>query len=109
MIGGEEKAMAVQAGSGKIEVLDPRGDSPRVKVQMAPRPESLRGVRVGLLDNSKINAGRLLGFVADLLQRDVDVKELISLCKADATRPAPADLLDELVARCDVAIVAVGD
>ena len=43
-----------------IPVMDPRGETPTTSVPMAARPSGLNGITIGLVDNTKINAGKLL-------------------------------------------------
>ena len=45
--------------AGPEKLLDPTGDGDRAADStLAPRPRSLRGLTVGLLDNTKPNAAR---------------------------------------------------
>ena len=93
----------------RIQLMDPRGESPKVGVQTAPRPESLEGRVLGLVDNTKINARKLLDQLADLLKTEGKPKEVVLFTKPDATRPAPKDLIQQIAEKCDVAVLAVGD
>ena len=46
-------------------LLDPTGDSERTtNTTLAPRPQSLKGLTVGLLDNAKPNAALVLQTMA---------------------------------------------
>ena len=52
------------------KLLDPTGfDEQAADTTLAPRPGSLRGLTIGLLDNTKPNAAVLLQHVAAELQR----------------------------------------
>jgi hypothetical protein len=58
------------------------GRSRREQIGLARRKhESLRGLRVGLLDNNKPNADKFLQFVGDLLKRRQGDIELVALRK----------------------------
>jgi hypothetical protein len=50
-----------------MDVLSPVRPASSHTKRLAPRPPRLRGIRVGGLDNSRPNAGVLLGHLADLL------------------------------------------
>src|SRR5207249_8614660 len=50
-----------------LTVFDPRGRVDAARVAPAPRLAALEGLRLGVLDNTKWNAGRLLRKTASLL------------------------------------------
>mgnify|MGYP001081362880 CR=1 FL=1 len=90
-----------------IEIVNPVGVGESKQTGLARRKhDSLRGLRVGLLDNNKPNADKFLQFVGDLLKRRAGDIELVALCKMSRTE---ADCLPELIARCDVVINAFAD
>lgn len=64
---------------------------------------------MGLLDNSKTNANRLLEALAQLLQDEFGPLEFIRGAKERFGLPAPDDLLDEMAEQCDTILEAVGD
>ena len=67
----------------------------------------LSGRRLGLLNNQKANAGRLLDAVADELQRRAGPFEEIREVKA-APAAAPTDVMGRLQ-RCDAVVLAIAD
>jgi hypothetical protein len=75
----------------------------------AARPADLRGRRVGLLANTKRNAEEFLDAVAELLAAEYGTADVVRRRKQSITDPVPAEILAELVAGCDVAVVGVGD
>lgn len=98
-------------------ILDPTGgrtahhDGPGpAESTLAPRPETLRGQRIGLLDNTKHNALLLLRTVGEILVRDHGAAE-VSIVETKRNFSVPVD--DEIVSRyrahCDVVITGVGD
>jgi len=101
--------MAPESNIGRIRVLDPRAESTGARVDRASRPSGLQGKTIGLLDNGKINAVKVLHRLGDLLKREAGLEGVLFLSKSDATRPAPAHLIDELAWRCDAVVVGVGD
>jgi len=94
-------------------ILDPTGLSTRDKAAatftLAPRPADLAGVRIGLLENGKQNARRLLEVVADLLRERHGAGEVTLRRKEIFSQPAPPELVDELSASSEVVVVGVGD
>jgi hypothetical protein len=76
---------------------------------LASRKPDLRGRTVGLLANVKRNAEQFLDEVGTLLQQEHGAARVVRRKKLSITDPVPADILDELVATCDVVVVGVGD
>jgi len=74
---------------------------------LAPRPRSLRGLRIGVLDNSKPNAGVLLGRVAELIAARASAAEIVRWQKPGASHPAV--MMDDIVARADVLLTGSAD
>lgn len=75
---------------------------------IAPRLSTLKGARIGLLDNTKKNADRLLAEVGKILMRDHGVVEVLSRRKVSSSPAAPETMIDEL-AECDAVVNAYGD
>ena len=56
------------AAPSPIRIVDPTGEDLGLSdVNLAPRPADLRGKRLGLLDNSKVNAEVILRAIARIL------------------------------------------
>lgn len=98
--------MAQQAS---LRVLDPTADQLIATDGMAERPESLTGMRVGLLTNDKLNAANLLDAIYDLLAERFDVSSAYRVNKGDASRPAEPEFLSDFSNEVDVALLANGD
>ncbi|RKT35739.1 hypothetical protein DEU34_0242 [Microbacterium sp. AG1240] len=75
----------------------------------APRPDSLAGLRIGLLENTKRNADGILAALGAELAARNDVESLVHLTKTVFAMPLPVDLVEELINECDVVVVGVGD
>lgn len=88
-------------------VLDPTGEQePAHRVPLA-RPESLAGLRVGLLDISKPRGEVFLDRLEELLtERGVAVRRY---AKPTFTKPLPPDLRREITVECDMVIEALAD
>jgi hypothetical protein len=92
------------------QLMNPFGSSaPAPRSRLAARPASLRGLRLGLLDNSKANADLLLEGVREELESQLEPSAVVRRRKPGAGVPGPEPLLEELGAQCDAVIVAVGD
>jgi hypothetical protein len=93
-------------------ILDPTGLSSRETapgLTLAARPTDLTGARVGLLENGKQNARRLLEDVADVLRDRYGAGEVTLRRKENFAQPAAPGLVDELSAEADVVVIGVGD
>jgi len=64
---------------------------------------------LGLLTNGKVNADRLLDLVREGLEARYRVREVIARAKPSASRVADPAMLEELAARCDAVVTAIGD
>ncbi len=90
-----------------LRYLSPFDDHVVEPVPHAPRPPSLRGRTVGLLDISKPKGDVLLDAVEDRLHAH-GVGEVVRLRKPTFSRPAPDDVLSE-ADRCGAILVALAD
>jgi hypothetical protein len=64
---------------------------------------------VGLLDNSKHQAGRLLDIVAAMLQEQYGFTDMVRQRKPSASKPAAPEVIANLARTCDLVLVGVGD
>ncbi|MFY1637970.1 UGSC family (seleno)protein [Solwaraspora sp. WMMB335] len=91
-------------------MLDPTGFAERsADHTLAPRPASLRGITVGLLDNTKANAVPLLQEFADELRRRYNIGECRLYTKDYFGTPVKDELLKQIVAECNLLVTAIGD
>lgn len=95
-----------------VLVLSPTGRDPVDDTSpQADRLSTLRGARLGLLDNSKKNADVLLLAVGERLTRrwDVDVRLWSKGEGTGAAGAAPDVTLGAMSSNIDAALVALGD
>jgi hypothetical protein len=90
-----------------MEVVNPCGEAAVAVRGLAPRPASLAGRRVGVLDNSKPNADLLLGRLAELLVARTGAGAVARWRKPGASRPAPD--LEVVAAGADVVLTGSAD
>ena len=86
----------------EVVTLDPRDTAPTQSVGVAPRSSALDGKVIGLLSNTKPNSEMLLRMLADLVGEKYSIKEVIKANKGTHRIPAPPEIVDDLVSRCDV-------
>lgn len=91
---------------GSIAVYLPTGEVDTQSKVLAPRLTSLRGARIGILDNCKEFADVVLRGVAEALQRDFGVEQVKFWQKSYLGVPSP--YAEEMAAQCDAVINGVG-
>ena len=92
-----------------IQIFDPTTEVKGRHIKYAPRPKSLAGLRVGLVDNTKHNSDKLLLRIASLLEREHGAKTHVIRRKHSAGAAPHAAIIDEYKANCDVVVAGVGD
>ena len=92
-----------------IPVYDPRGVVDAAPLATSPRVKKLHGLRLGLLDNTKWNANKLLRGVRDRLTQKHAFGAVNYYRKETFSRAATPELLAEIAASNDIVITAVGD
>ncbi len=92
-----------------MEILDPTNESVPQSMAYVPRPGSLQGKRVGLIDNTKHNSDRLLGKIGEILKAEYGVAETRMWRKYNASVPAHEEIIAELRQTCDVMVAGIGD
>jgi hypothetical protein len=92
-----------------MELLDPTLEVAPQSVTYAPRPLSLRGKRIGLVENTKINSDRLLQKIGDILKAEYGVTETHMWRKQNSSVPAHDQIITELRATCDAMVAGIGD
>ncbi len=92
-----------------IQIYDPTIEAKGRHIAYAPRPKSLAGLRVGLVDNSKHNSDQLLMRIAGLLESDYGAKAHVMRRKISAGVPASPEIIAEFKNACDVVVAGVGD
>jgi len=101
--------MAPENNGTSFRVLDPTTTQSIATDGMAERPESLAGMRVGLLRNDKLNSEPLLDAIYDVLAERFYVSSAYRVNKGDASRPAEPEFLSDFSNEVDVALLANGD
>ena len=92
-----------------IQIYDPTIEAKGRHIAYAPRPKSLAGLRIGLVDNSKHNSDQLLMRIAGLLESDYGAKAHVMRRKVSAGVPASPEIIKEFKDACDVVVAGVGD
>ena len=92
-----------------IQIFDPTTETKKRSMSFAPRPKSLAGQRIGLVDNTKHNSDQLLLRIAAILERDHGAKTHIIRRKKSSGVPPHNEIIEEFKANCDLVVAGVGD
>jgi hypothetical protein len=90
------------------KLVDPAGVSRPPARRLAPRLETLAGIRLGLLDNAKPNADAVLGAMAERLRAEQGVSEVVRFRKKNPGMGASEEVLAALAA-CDAVLLGTSD
>lgn len=101
--------MASQRSTGGPPVYDPRGIVEAEPRPTAGRVERLDGLRLGVLDNTKWNAGKLLRQATARLAEAHDFAAVNYYRKESFSKNAAPELIAEIAAQNDVVLTAIGD
>ena len=92
-----------------IPVYDPRGVVEAAPLPTARRVRALQGARLGLLDNTKWNANKLLRGIRDQLAKKHGFTAVNYYRKESFSLAAAPDLIAEIAAASDLVLTAIGD
>ncbi len=90
-------------------VFDPRGVVEAEKLALAPRAGDLNGLRLGVLDNTKWNANRLLRKTVGRLGEQATFAAVNYYRKESFSKDADPALIETIAASNDIVLVAIGD
>jgi len=92
-----------------IQIYDPTTEVNSRKINFVPRPQSLKGLRIGLVDNTKHNSDQLLMRIAGILEKEHGAKShVIRKKKSAGSAPSP-EMIAEYKENCDIIVAGVGD
>jgi hypothetical protein len=95
--------------SDGVDVFDPRGAIRFENVGVSARKKSLGKLRLGVLDNSKWNANKLLRGAVAALAEDVDFAAVNYYVKHSFSKDAAPELIARIAAENDLVLTAIGD
>lgn len=92
-----------------IELLDPTRNIGTSSLKYAQRPKDLKGLRVGLIENTKYNSDRILQRIGDILVEEYGAAETRMYHKKYSSVPAHEEIIKDIEKNCDVVVAGVGD
>lgn len=91
------------------ELLDPTIEQPKQAISYVPRPASLEGKRVALIENTKFNSDRLLQKIGDILVKEYGAAGTRMWRKRNSSVPAHDEIIEEVRKTGDVMVAGIGD
>lgn len=88
---------------------DPRGVVEAESRALAPRVTDLRGLRLAVLDNAKMKAGKLLTYTTEILNEEFAFSQVNTFVKRGFSYTATPEMIEQIAAGNDVVITAIGD
>ena len=92
-----------------MQIMDPTTEGGTRRLAYVPRPHSLEGLRIGLVDNTKVNADKLLLRIAELLERDYGAASHMIRRKRSSGAAPHREIVEDLKAGADIIVAGIGD
>ena len=92
-----------------MEVFDPTTSSEQEVINFAPRPQDFKGLKVGLVDNTKYNSRVLLEKTAERLTAKYGMEMVHLDTKQSASHHLEEGAVKEFKTKADFVIAGIGD
>ena len=93
----------------RFEIFDPTVEPRKQPLTYVPRPGSLKGRRIGLVENTKFNSDRLLLKIGEVLKQEYGAAETRMWRKHNSSVPAHDEIIDEARRGVDAVVAGIGD
>ncbi len=80
-----------------MTLINPLDETPRASTKPAPRLDSIKGKKIGLLDISKPGGRQFLDRIEALLKEKFGAAEVVRFQKPTFTKPAPPEIIDRIL------------
>ena len=94
---------------GKTFLVAPDAPAEEVAQVKATRTLGDKGIRLGVLDNSKGNADHLLNFIVEGVKKEFKVDSVVVKRKPASSAGATNEILDTLAKEADLVVSAMAD
>jgi hypothetical protein len=92
-----------------MKIFDPTSKPVERAVEVAPRPASLKGLRLGLVDNTKFNSDTLLAKLAERLARRHGMTVALTSRKRSPSHEVDEAAIRALRSQADLVVSGIGD
>ncbi len=93
----------------RLQLVDPTTHPVIPEFSGAPRVNDMANARVGIIDDSKVNAKEYLHELISLLNERYGVSNVEYHAKPSASRPVDPDVIKKMAKGCDYIIAGIGD
>jgi hypothetical protein len=100
--------MKLRRNAAVLDILDPTISTPREPIEYAARPTRLKGLRIGLLENTRRNSEAMLRRLARNLEV-VHGMKLEAVVHKHQRAPLADDQLADMKGHVDFIVAGVGD
>ena len=92
-----------------MKLFDPTSKPVERAVKLAPRPASPRGLRLGLVDNTKFNSDTLLKKLAERLRERHGAQVTVTRRKRSPSHEIDENDIKTLRSQADLVVSGIGD
>ena len=92
-----------------MDLFDPTTTFDKSPIEYVQRPQILKGLKVGLVDNSKYNSKTLLLKIAERLKAGFETETTHLVTKASAGHAVSDAAVTDFKNKVDIAIAGIGD
>ena len=92
-----------------VLLFDPRGIVDLTVTPCAPRKTKVDGLRLGILDNSKWNANKLLRGASVAMSANIKFAAVNYYVKQSFSKDAAPELIEQIAQENDIVLTAIGD
>lgn len=102
--------MATEVSARSIRLVDPTGGYMDAgEFRLARRPSDLNGRTLGLLENGRPASAAVLKEIGEVLGREYQLGKVLYFSKHNSALPTQREVVNEILEKCDVLVVGVGD
>ena len=92
-----------------IDLFDPTAVPEKAPIDFVPRPVSIKGLKVGLVDNSKFNSKTILLKIADRLKTSYGVEMAHLVTKTSPGHPVSEAAVSDFKSKTYFVVAGIGD
>ena len=92
-----------------VEIFDPTISAESEAFDLTPRPASLEGLKVGLVENTKYNSDTILLKIAERLDERYKIKMVHMARKKSSSHSVNDDAIQTLKQKTDFVLAGIGD
>ncbi len=92
-----------------LEVFDPTQGATKKAGKLAPRPQSLDGLTIGVIWNGRPVGTVILDAVIRIISSKYRIRDVVFHKKTFVGNSTPSEIVNDIAGKCQVVITGVGD